>query len=216
MKALFLFLLIMNSWAHATSLAESSASQAEKAVLLASKGNPDNGAEVYTLCRGCHRADAAGKPEAGYPMLAGQHASVIIKQMLDVRAGQRDSPKMHPFIRAEVVSEQDIADIAAYLCRLPVVQSSGKGDSRHLPLGKKLYERDCATCHGPAGEGDGARLLPRVAGQHFSYLYQQLRDSRDGVRRNANTEMQKVIGYYSDDELRAVSDFVSRLSATVR
>lgn len=214
MRILFLPLMAFSVWLQVAHAAENTISHAEKSVLLALKGDPAKGGEAYTLCRGCHRVDAAGKPEAGYPQLAGQHISVIIKQALDIRAGQRDSPKMHPFISIDEVTEQELADIATYLRRLPPVQNGGKGDGRYLAQGKHLYERDCATCHGHAGEGEGARLVPRVAGQHYVYLYRQLRDSRDQIRRNTSQDMVKVIRHYSDDDLRAVSDFMSRLSAS--
>lgn len=184
---------------------------AEMARILAIKGDPVKGKDAYDICRGCHRADASGKAEAGYPQLAGQHPSVIIKQMTDVRAGRRDSPKMHPFISGEVVAEQDIAHIAAYLYSLPVPTTNGKGSGKLLELGKHLYQRDCASCHGKHGEGDGAKFYPRVAGQHYAYLYRESRESRDKGRRNSNADMVRVIKHYTDDDLKAVSDFMARL-----
>lgn len=184
---------------------------AEMARILAMKGDPVKGKGAYDICRGCHRADASGKAEAGYPQLAGQHPSVIIKQMVDVRAGRRDSPRMHPFITGEVVAEQEIAHIAAYLYSLPVPDTNGKGDGRMPDLGKHLYDRDCASCHGKHGEGDGTKFYPRVAGQHYAYLLRESKESRDKGRRNSNPEMVRLIRHYTDDDLAAVSDYMSRL-----
>jgi len=183
----------------------------EMARILAMKGDPKKGKEAYRICRGCHRADASGKAEAGYPQLAGQHPSVIIKQMADVRAGRRDSPRMHPFVTGEVVPEQEIAHIAAYLRSLPVPTTNGKGSGRMLDLGKHLYDRDCASCHGKQGEGDGSKFHPRVAGQHYAYLLRESKESRDKGRRNSNPEMVRLIRHYTDDDLAAVSDYMSRL-----
>jgi len=50
-----------------------------------------------------------------------------------------------------------------------------------------------------------------VAGQHYSYLDQESRLIRDRGRRNANPEMVKAIAGYSDAEIAAVSDYLSRL-----
>lgn len=183
----------------------------ELARLLARKGDPDKGKISYEICRGCHKADAAGKPEAGYPQLAGQHPAVLIKQMVDVRAGRRDSPKMHPFIEHDVVASNELADIAAYLHGLPVPASNGKGDGRQPDLGRHLYDRDCASCHGAHGEGDGAKFYPRVAGQHYNYLYRETLESRDKGRRNSNPEMVMVLKHYVDSDVAAVSDYMSRL-----
>lgn len=182
--------------------------------IVALPGDAQRGKSAYDICRGCHKADASGKGEAEYPQLAGQHPSVVIKQMVDVRAGRRDSPKMHPFIKSDVVAEAEIADIAAYLYTLPVPAANLKGPGRMLELGKHLYQRDCAPCHGKTGEGDGARFYPRVAGQHYPYLYRESRESRDHGRRNSDADMVRVIKHYTNDDLRAVSDYMSRLRPT--
>ena len=189
---------------------------AEMSRILAVQGDPAKGQDAYVICRGCHRADASGKAGAGYPQLAGQHPSVIIKQMADVRTGRRESHKMLDFIVEEVIPEEQIAHIAAYLYSLPVPSTNGKGDGRMLELGKHLYERDCAVCHGKNGEGDGARFYPRVAGQHYAYLYRESKESRDQGRRNSNAEMVRLIRNYADSDLNAVSDYMSRLALPTR
>jgi cytochrome c553 len=51
-------------------------------------------------------------PTGSIPQLAGQHGSVLIKQMADIRSGLRHNPTMYPF--ATVLSDpQDLADLAA-------------------------------------------------------------------------------------------------------
>jgi cytochrome c553 len=136
--------------------------------------------------------------------------------MLDVRNGRRASPKMHPFIEDDAVSVDDLANIAAYLATLPVPTDNGKGSGRLLELGKHLYDRDCATCHGRKGEGNAAKFYPRVAGQHYNYLVREAKECRDLGRRNSNAEMIKVIRNYVDSDIEAVSDYMSRLSVPHR
>lgn len=188
------------------------AADAELARLLKRKGDPNKGKEAYVICRGCHKADAAGRDQAECPpQLAGQHAPVLIKQMLDVRSGRRDNPHMHPFITPDVLAPNQLADIAAYLSRLPQPAGNGKGPGQDLDLGQHLYQRDCAVCHGKRGEGDAKRLYPRVAGQHYAYLYRQGLEIRDQVRGNANPEMVRLIHHYTDTDLGAVSDYMARL-----
>lgn len=182
----------------------------EIARLIEYKADIEKGKEAYKGCRGCHKADASGKPEAGFPQLAGQHVSVLIKQMVDVRAGRRDSPKMHPFIEGDVVATEEVADIAAYLNSLPI-PANVQGDGSALALGKKLYKRDCQTCHGKTGDGNAKEFIPRIAGQHYPYLLKQTQESRDHGRRNSNAKMVKVLKPYSDADIAAVSDHMSRL-----
>lgn len=183
---------------------------------LAYPANASKGEAAYKICKGCHKADGSGLADAEYPQIAGQHASVIIKQMMDIRAGRRDNPRMYPFSGEWIVSAEEIADIAAYLNKLPIPASNGKGNGYHLARGKTLYDKDCASCHGIRGEGDGKKFYPLVAGQHFGYLKRETRESRDQGRRNANPEMVKALKGYSDADIEAVSDYMSRLQATAK
>ncbi len=183
---------------------------AEKLQALRATGDPLRGEIAFEICQGCHRAQALGRPDGTYPRLAGQHATVLIKQMTDVRAGRRHNPRMLPFADRHVISPQDIADIASFLQRLPVPPDNGKGDGDRLARGEALYRRDCIDCHGAAGEGDAGKFFPRVSGQHYRYLLREGAEIRDGVRRNANPKMVRVIRPYDDADLRAVSDYMSR------
>ncbi len=180
---------------------------------LAIAGDPVKGKIAYEICRGCHKPDASGKAEAGYPTLAGQHATVLIKQLTDVRSGSRQSPKMHPFVAKDVVSTEEIAHIAAYLASLPSPDGNGKGDGKQLARGKQLYNKDCASCHGKKGEGNPAKFIPRVAKQHYSYLARENKAIQTMTcnRRDANPNMVKVIKNYTYKDLAAVSDYISRL-----
>jgi cytochrome c553 len=183
----------------------------EETRALRHAGDPVKGKVAYEVCRGCHGADAAGRNDAIYPQLAGQHTTVLIKQMVDVRAGRRDNPKMHPFVGDWVVTAEEVADIAAYLNGLPVPATNAKGDGANLVRGKALYDKSCASCHGNAGEGSARKFYPMVAAQHYAYLLNESVQIRDGWRRNASPKMVKVIKKYSDKDLEAVSDYMARL-----
>ncbi len=185
----------------------------EELLALKATGDATRGADAYIVCQGCHGSDALGDAAGFYPRLAGQHASVLIKQMADVRAGRRDNPKMYPFATEHVVSTQEIADIAAYLHSLPVPPTHGQGPGADLTGAADLYKKDCETCHGPAGQGKGDKFYPKLADQHFAYLVRQALALRDGLRRNANPDMVEAIKPYTDAEVVAVIDYVSRLPA---
>ena len=66
-------------------------------------------------------------------------------------------------------------------------------------------------CHGDYGEGSAEKFYPVLAGQHYKYMLRQITEIRDGVRRNANPDMVKVVKKYSDEDLAAVVDYMSRL-----
>lgn len=190
------------------------ASYPEKTEALALKGDVARGEAAFVICQGCHRVGAVGRADGSYPRLAGQHATVLIKQLTDIRSGRRSNPKMLPFADHQSLSVQEIADIATYLQQLPVPADQGQGDGRDLTRGAKLYEKDCATCHGPNGEGKADQFYPRLSGQHYRYLLRENRLIRNGERRNANPDMANAISGYSDEDLAAVADYISRLPVT--
>ncbi len=186
----------------------------EKAEALGLIGDAVRGENAFVICQGCHRVGALGRADGSYPRLAGQHASVLIKQLADVRSGRRGNPKMLPFADHQVLAVQGIADIAAYLQALPVPDNQGKGDGFDLARGKRIYGADCAECHGERGEGNAGKFYPRISGQHYRYLLRESIRIREGGRRNAHPEMVAAIRKYSTEEIAAVSDYMSRLPVT--
>ena len=186
------------------------AQEGEKIAALKLKGDAKAGLEAYEVCGACHLPNAAGRPDGTFPQLAGQHTTVLIKQMADIRGGLRDNPIMYPFA-ITLTDPQELANVAAYVQTLKIPRDNGRGPGTDLVNGKKLYERDCQVCHGANGEGDATKFYPVLAGQHYKYMLRQATDIRDGRRRNANPDMVKVIKPYSDKEIDAIVDFMSRL-----
>lgn len=184
----------------------------EKVEALKLGGDAARGEEAFIICRGCHKPGATGSASGAYPRLAGQHATVLVKQMSDIRSGARANPKMIPFADEHAINTQEIADIAAYLQALPIPPNLGTGPGKAVDSGRRLYDKDCASCHGEKGEGNGGMFYPLVAGQHFQYLLREIYYIKDGLRGNANPDMVKVIKAYGDGDIEAVADYISRLA----
>ena len=177
---------------------------------VAYPGDPQRGEVAYAACATCHLADGVGRPDGTFPQLAGQHATVIIKQLVDIRSGRRENPLMLPYAR-HLTGPEEIADIAAYLEALPAPRQNGIGPGTDLETGATLFQRDCARCHGTRGEGHARRFVPAVAGQHYAYMLRQIRAIGAGLRGNAHPEMVALVSRYSDEELQALVDYASRL-----
>ena len=111
----------------------------ELKIALETKGDPKRGEAAFEQCQGCHRKDASGRVSGAYPRLSGQHASVLMKQIADIRMGRRNNPKMEPFIDDHVLTPFEISDLAVYLQALPISAENGKGPSMGLARGKQLY-----------------------------------------------------------------------------
>ncbi len=174
--------------------------------------NHENGIEVYEVCSACHQLNGWGLEDGTFPQIAGQHKDVIIKQLADIRALNRDNPTMYPFaLPSEIGGAQSIADVAEYISKLPMNPNNGKGPGTNLALGEQLYKDNCVRCHGAEGEGDDAKFYPRIQGQHFNYLMRQYEWIKTGKRRNANPDMVQQIQGFTDADTEAVLDYVSRL-----
>jgi cytochrome c553 len=183
----------------------------ELAAALQAKGDPERGAMAFVPCQGCHRKDGSGKTSGAYPRLSGQHATVLMKQISDIRSGRRNNPKMEPYVEDHVADPADIADIAVYLASLPVPEENGRGPGTTVAAGKTLYDRDCVQCHGANGEGNNEKFYPMVAAQHYRYLLREMHYIRDGDRGNSNPDMVKVIKPYRDADLEALADYMAYL-----
>ncbi len=187
----------------------------EKDEALKLKGDVNRGKKSYEICTACHLPTGAGRANGPFPQLAGQHASVMIKQLEDFRSGIRENPTMVPFAKTRS-GPQEIADLAAYietLC-IPVEHGRYEGSdaNQKIAAGKAIYLRECVTCHGPNGEGDKTQLYPVIAGQHYSYLLRQLIEIRDGARRNANPQMVKVLWKLNDADRSALAAYQASLT----
>jgi cytochrome c553 len=176
----------------------------------------ENGIDVYEVCSACHLPEGWGLPDGTFPQLAGQHRGVLIKQLADIRALNRDNPTMYPFALPESIGDaQAIADVVAYIEQLPMNPEPGRGPwepgSDHFESGKKLYADNCVKCHGETGMGDPVKFYPRINGQHYNYMLRQFEWIRDGKRRNANPDMVKQIKGFSDKDMKMVINYVSRI-----
>ena len=77
-------------------------------------GSIEDGAIIYEeICQACHQPGGNGDPGGNFPQLAGQHSTVIIKQIADIRIGNRDNPTMYPFANIEALraATEDIFDL---------------------------------------------------------------------------------------------------------
>ena len=84
----------------------------------ATAGDPENGRSLAYTCQGCHGVTGYKNayPSFHVPLIGGQSAEYLNQALLAYREGQRKHPTMQA--QSESFSEQDIADIAAYLSSL--------------------------------------------------------------------------------------------------
>ena len=182
--------------------------------IQAIKLTPDleNGKQLYKKCIACHNPEGWGTSTGSYPQIAGQLKSVIIKQLADFRAGNRDNPIMRAFTSQRALGgPQDIADVAGYIANLPMTTDVDPGLTLHDNEGEKGYKEMCAKCHGENGEGDPEDHGPALHSQHFSYLKRQFDWIRTGRRRNADPKMTRQIKDMSSREEIDILSYTAQL-----
>jgi cytochrome c553 len=174
-----------------------------------------NGKRVYAVCASCHLPDGWGNRDGVYPQLAGQHATVLMKQLLDIREGRRNSPSMFPFVQERTVGGyQNLADVVAYISTLPMSPNHGQGKwgilSKEYKQGERVFKEKCLVCHGNEAQGNSDAEIPRLQGQHYAYLVQQAR-AIVNHRRIADLDMASVISSLDFDEIDKVMNYISRI-----
>ena len=191
---------------------------AQEGAAGAAVGSIDAGRAKSATCAACHGVDG-NSVTPDWPMLAGQHASYIVKQLKAFKNGERTNVTMKPF--ADLLSDQDMLDVAAYF---EAQKPTPKGaDPTLVGLGQQIYRGGvptrgvaaCIACHGPQGMGNPLASYPRISGQHAAYTTKQLNDFRGGERRSdvdLNQMMRNVAGQLFDDEIKALASYMQGLN----
>lgn len=184
-------------------------------VSVLAEGNAEAGKQKAAACAACHGADG-NSAVAANPKLAGQQASYIEKQLHNFKNDVRVNAIMTA--QSKSLSDQDMADIAAYYASQTT--TAGAGDKDQVKLGGDIYRGGnvgnevaaCAACHGPTGEGNEAAKFPKLAGQHADYIKSQLYAFKKGERANdAGMMMRNIAANMSDEEISAVSEYIAGL-----
>ena len=184
-------------------------------------GDSQAGKGKTMVCGGCHGADGNSLVPM-FPKLAGQGEKYLLKQLYDIRDGRR--PVLTMMGQLDNMSEQDLADIAAYYASQKV--SINYTDPEKLALGEQIYRsgilsRDvaaCTACHSPNGKGNAPAGFPALGGQHPDYLVSQLKMYRKGYEDDAgrtndgDTKIMRTTAFsLSDLEIEAVSSYAAGL-----
>jgi len=181
------------------------------------KGDAAAGATKAAVCGACHGAGGNGAINPEWPKLAGQGSKYIYNQLVAFKSQKRNNPVM--WAQASALSEQDMADLAAYFSAQKPVP--GVASEASVPVAQKLYRAGdatrglpaCGACHGPKGAGNPAAAFPHIGGQNSGYTAVQLRAYRAGERgkEGSGLMMAAVAKNLTDAEIEALSSYLSGL-----
>ncbi|MEO7953538.1 MAG: c-type cytochrome, partial [Polaromonas sp.] len=155
------------------------------------------------------------------PMISGQNAAYISAALHEYKKGERKYPSMRGI--ADSLTDQDIADLAAYY------SASGVVAGAELPakpvrepsaeVQALLNKANCASCHGANFSKPIDPSYPKLAGQHADYLFVALKSYK--VENNAkvgrgNAIMGGMVRQYSNAELKLLASYLSSVQGELK
>ncbi len=174
-------------------------------------------------CKSCHGTHGQGY-DAAYtiPRLAGQQVPYIENVFKALEQHTRDDPTAEMFM---IPAERSIkpgmeSALAKYFAGLDAAPADD-GPRDLVPRGKWIYDEGipsanvpaCTLCHG--ADAKGSEAIPRLAGQHYSYLVSQLIGWKNGYRRNdpvtqgATNIMEPIAAGLTKEQIAAVAAYLS-------
>ncbi|MFM8696278.1 MAG: c-type cytochrome [Betaproteobacteria bacterium] len=176
------------------------------------------------ICIGCHGIAGyqASFPEIHrVPMISGQTTAYLVNSLTAYQKGERKHPTMRGI--AGSLSEQDIADLAAYYAQhgqdksKPVPDQAAKQPSAEVAA--LLQKGACISCHGANCNKGVDPSYPKIAGQHADYLYVALKSYKtEGQAQlgRANAIMGAQVKQFSLAELKAMANYIGSLPGDLK
>ena len=179
------------------------------------------GEKKMQMCAGCHNLPGyqASFPEIyKVPKIAGQNAKYIVASLNAYKKGERKHPSMRAI--ATTLSDQDMADIAAYYEQLEKSAAAPAAPAEApAEIAKLLTKANCESCHGKNFSTPIDPSYPKLAGQYADYLYVALKayqtDHNPRVGRS-NAIMMGMARPYTHAEIKAMAKYLSSLPGELK
>ncbi len=187
-------------------------------------GDPERGKELNTkmMCYTCHGKEGVSAAR-NWPSIAGQKANYTYKMLIDYRDEKRvDTETSSLMVKlAKTMSEQDMADIAAYYASFPLPPAtrpklaSKEAVQKIIPLltdgdGKRMLP-PCFLCHESGRSGDG-RDTPAILGQRAEYFRKTMQEYKNGSRHNdIYARMRHISAALSNEEIDALAQYFAQM-----
>lgn len=177
---------------------------------IALNGDAARGAVLAETCTGCHGIPGYYNASPAYhvPKLGGQNADYIEVALQGYRRGTRGHETMQA--QASSLSDQDIADVAAYFAGFEGEAKAGRttASAEKIEAGR-FKASTCVACHGPEGIA-AAPQWPNLAGQHETYLLESLAQYQRGTR--VDMVMNPLVATLDEESIEEIAAFFASLT----
>lgn len=168
----------------------------------------EEGRQKSQVCAACHGADG-NSPNPAVPSLAGQPRQFLVTALFMFREGRRKDPQMSPF--AEKLSNADFNDLALFYTSQKMAPPTRKTAPEKMAQGKAISEKNnCTACH--TASLVGQQQMPRLAGQHYEYLLEQLKQFKATTRGDMDGTMTSAAQALSPADIEVLADYMSALA----
>ncbi|GLX79517.1 cytochrome c [Thalassotalea insulae] len=143
--------------------------------------------KTYQQCVACHGDNGRGNAQLKAPVLAGQSASYLTRQLHNFANGLRGADKRDALGQQMVAVSQQLdfsnqVPALAQALSQQSVKSEQAASSGDLKNGSRYYQAKCGACHGGQAQGNEAFNAPKLAGQLPEYLKRQMNNFVSDIR----------------------------------
>lgn len=198
--------------------------------------NLDKGKATYQTCVLCHTKDGSRLDGLSY-VLPGTYPKLHIHNKEQLFTGfykrvlsENQYPSLIPSeMRLSVsdsngaINPQKLANVVSYIASIDKrkdIEYTNKGSGLDLVNGENIYTERCVFCHGVNGDSSQAPAIdtysfpvPNIGSQHYRFVLRQLKWIKTGRRKLPKnlTQMKAILQDLTYKDLKAVSDYISRL-----
>lgn len=166
------------------------------------------------LCMLCHGAGGNTSSEL-YPTIAGQNTPYFISQMKAFRDKSRadENAQRYMWGISSRLSDADIEELANYFQKQTPLHYGAVVDQLKYDRGSVIFNHglpesnvpSCISCHGEKAQGSDT--IPRLAGQHETYIKKQLNVFK-GVQRPAGVVMHMVVNGLTESDIDSIAHYL--------
>ncbi|MES2842816.1 MAG: c-type cytochrome [Pseudomonadota bacterium] len=183
-------------------------------------GDVAAGQKKAEMCIGCHGITGYQNsfPEIHkVPMISGQSGAYIVSALNAYKKGDRKHPTMRGI--AGSLSEQDMADLAAYYASHADKTAADAPRTASTTAAALIEKGACASCHGANFSKPIDPSYPKLAGQHSDYLFFALKAytvEGNKVVGRSNGIMAGIAKQYSTAEMREIAKYLGSLDSEMK